>query len=299
MGIRTDLAIENIEIIDEKEGRGQKEQVEIPGVSVEEEEPDEGIKVFRVRVLNPQGAELLGKPEGEYITIEAPDIVGGETDRKLAMSRVVAGELSRMIPFNDKLKVLVIGLGNDQVTPDALGPRAAAKVRVTRHIFLLCDLDRDDEMACVSVLAPGVMASTGMETAELIQKAVTIARPDVILAIDALAARNLDRISTTVQINDTGISPGAGTGNMRKVLTRESVGAKVVAIGVPTVIDGATLVLDSLDGFLTDPEAAAAHLESRGLQTIVTSSQIDEVIADFSEVIANAINITLHPGIYS
>ena len=298
MGIRTDLAIENLEILDEN-GASEPEKLEIPGVKVDSFERDCGIRIFRVRVMDEQGAKLLGKPEGEYITIEIPGLAGGEAAQKDFASRVVSEELSRMIPFHDKLKVLVIGLGNDDVTPDALGPRTAAKVRVTRHIFLLCDMDRDEEMACVSVLAPGVMASTGMETAELIQKAVAIANPDVILAIDALAARSLDRISSTIQITDTGISPGAGTGNMRKQVTKESTGAKVVAIGVPTVIDAGTLILDALEGFLSDPKAAADHLAEKDASMIVISSAIDEVIADFSQVISDAINITLHPGIYS
>jgi len=298
LGIRTDLAIENVEILDENTA-SEQEKVEIPGVEVEDVSGNDGIRIFRVRVTGPRGAQILGKPEGEYITIEADGIVGGEDCWKETVARAAARELSRLIPFHDRLKALVIGLGNDEVTPDSLGPRTAAKVRVTRHIFLLCDMDHDEEMACVSVLTPGVMASTGMETAELIQKAVTIARPDVILAVDALAARNVDRISTTIQITNTGISPGAGTGNMRKQLTEASVGAKVVAIGVPTVIDANTLIMDSLGDFLSDPEGAAFHLEKKGAPMIVTSSQIDEVIADFSQVIADAINITLHPGIYS
>ncbi|MDD2216197.1 MAG: GPR endopeptidase, partial [Eubacteriales bacterium] len=123
--------------------------------------------------------------------------------------------------------------------------------------------------------------------------------PEVVIAVDALAARNVDRISTTIQITDTGISPGSGTGNMRKDLTEKSLGTKVIAIGVPTVIDSKTLILDSLDGLLKSPQKALEHLEKNGESMIVTTSDIDQVIFDFSEVIANGINSTLHPGIYS
>ena len=154
-------------------------------------------------------------------------------------------------------------------------------------------------MGCVSALSPGVMGTTGMETAELIKSAVSIVKPEVVIAVDALAARNVERISTTIQLTDTGISPGAGTGNMRKDLTEKSLGTKVVAIGVPTVIDSTTLILDSLEGLLKDPNGAYQHIEKKGESMIVTTSDIDQVIMDFSEVIANGINSTLHPGIYS
>ena len=151
----------------------------------------------------------------------------------------------------------------------------------------------------MSALIPGVMYTTGMESAELIRSAVEIAKPEVVIAVDALAARSVDRISSTIQITDTGISPGAGTGNMRKDLTEKSLGTRVIAIGVPTVIDSKTLILDNLAGYLKKPEEAERHIEKNGHSMIVTTTDIDQIIADFSEVIANGINNTLHPGIYS
>lgn len=296
MGVRTDLAIENKEMYD-SENKGKN--VEIPGVSVDVEEKGEGIKVTRIGVLDEYGSKVMGKPEGNYITIEVTDVVDGEEERKTAAAHAVAEELKKLISFHYHLKVLVIGLGNDQVTPDALGPSTASKVKVTRHLFLIYDADGDEEIGCVSMINPGVMGSTGMETAELIKNAAEIADPEVIIAIDALAARNIERISTTIQISDTGISPGAGTGNMRKQLNEKTIGRKVIAIGVPTVIDSKTLIMDSLSGFLTDPAGAEAYMESNGQPMIVTSSDIDQVVKDFSDIIASAINITLHPGIYS
>ena len=180
-----------------------------------------------------------------------------------------------------------------------MGPVTVSKVKVTRHIFIVTGAKGDDHVGCVSALSPGVMGTTGMETAELIKSAVSIVKPEVVIAIDALAARNVDRISTTIQLTDTGISPGSGTGNMRKDLTERTLGTKVVAIGVPTVIDSTTLILDNLEGYLKDPRGAYEHISKKGESMIVTTSDIDQVILNFSEVIANGINSTLHPGIYS
>lgn len=300
MNIRTDLAIENKEMYD---ANNQNEQIEISGVEVDTDHYDDNINVTRIKITDKHGSVALSKPIGNYITIEVEGLIDGNDVLKVglkeAVTKVVAQELKKLIRFHYNLKVLVIGLGNDKVTPDALGPYTVSKVKVTRQFFLIYEADGDEEMSCVSGFIPGVMGSTGMESAELIKNAADIAKPEVILVVDALAARNVERISTTIQISDTGIAPGSGTGNMRKELTKDTLGTKVIAIGVPTVIDSRTLILDSLSGFLTDPAAAENYMESNGQDMIVTSTDIDQVIKDFSDIIANAINITLHPGIYS
>lgn len=295
MNFRTDLAIESKEMIDEENnGEGK----EISGVSVEEHQIDEGVNVVRIQIMDDNGSKAMGKPIGNYITIEVKDLVDGSEERKQVASKALEEELSRLIDFHENLKVLLIGLGNEKVTPDSLGPNTVSKIKVTRHMFLFTD-NMDPNVSCVSALIPGVMGTTGMETAELIKGAVSIAKPEVVIAIDALAARNIDRISTTIQMTDTGISPGAGTGNMRKDLTEASLGTRVIAIGVPTVIASETLILDTLSGFLNDPASAQEHIEKNGESMIVTTSDIDQVIFDFSEVIANGINSAVHPGIYS
>ncbi len=294
MSFRTDLAIENKEMYDESRGnRG-----EIPGVSVDVQEYSDRIKITRITVLDETGSRIMGKERGSYITIEAEDAAGAEEKEKSEIAGAVAAELKKLIPFHYHLRVLVAGLGNESITPDSLGPHTVEKVRITRHYFLMFNADGDEEMACVSGIAPGVTGSTGLETAEIIRKAAEIAEPDVIIAIDSLAARNVSRISSTIQISDTGISPGAGMGNMRTALNEDTLGVKVVAIGVPTVIDARTLILDSLDGYLTNTVAADAFVRSRGLNMIVTSTEIDQVIHDFSDIIAEAINLTVHPGVY-
>ena len=293
MAFRTDLAIENKEMYDESRGN----QGEIPGVGVDIQDYSDKVKVTRITVKDEVGSRIMGKPCGSYITIEAEDIVGAEKKEKKEVACAVAEELKRLIAFDYHLKVLVVGLGNDKITPDSLGPHTAGKVKITRHFFLMFDADGDEEMACVSGIIPGVTGSTGLETAEMIKKAAEIAKPDVIIAIDSLAARNLERISSTIQISDTGISPGAGTGNMRTALNRETLGIKVVAIGVPTVIDAKTLIIDSLDGYLENADSAENFVDERGIRMIVTSTEIDQVIEDFSDIIAEAINRTVHPGL--
>ncbi len=296
MKFRTDLAIENKEMYDSE---NKEKKIEISGVEVETENFEDLIDITRIKITDEHGSKALSKPMGNYITLEIGGIIDSSQEIKDKAARALSIELKRLIKFHNKLKVLIIGLGNDKVTPDSLGPYTVSKVRVTRHYFLMYDADSADDMSCVSGFIPGVMGSTGMETADLIMSAVKIAKPEVIIAIDALAARNLNRISTTLQISDTGISPGSGTGNMRKELTEKTLGTKVVAIGVPTVIDSKTLILDSLAGFLKDSDGAENYMEENGMEMIVTSTDIDQVIKDFSDVIADGINITLHPGIYS
>lgn len=241
----------------------------------------------------------MEKPMGDYITIEAEGIIDEADLVKENVERAVAEELKELIKFHYQLKVLVVGLGNSKVTPDSLGPAVAAKVRVTRHLFIIFDADGDDEMSSVSCIVPGVTATTGMETADLVRKAVEIAKPDVVLVIDSLAARNIERVSTTIQITDTGISPGAGMGNTRVGINEETIGVKVVAIGVPTVIDATTIVRDALADHTESAEQIESYIEKFNEQMIVTSTDIDMIIKEFSDIIAGGINKTLHPGIYS
>lgn len=293
---RTDLAIENREMF--QEGSGNKEK-QIPGVAVESDGYGDDVEVTRITIEDEKGSQIMNKPQGKYITVEIKNGVNGVEEVKKMASQAVAVELAKLIPFHYYLKVMVIGLGNEKVTPDSLGPHTVSKIRVNRHLFLHYEVEGDPEQSNVSALNPGVMASTGIESGDLISKAAEISNPEVILVVDALAARNINRINTTIQITDTGIAPGAGMGNNRKELTEKSMGKRVVAIGVPTVIDAGTMVLDSLAEYLSDPAKAEDYIEKAGLSMIVTPSDIDQVIHDFSGIISDAINIALHPGIYS
>lgn len=294
MKYRTDLAIERKEILDEE----AKGACSLEGVSMQKIDYDEGIIATRIRITNPAGAAMMEKPMGSYITIEAEGIPEEKDGIKEKVEKAVAEELRQLIQFHYHLKVLVAGLGNRMVTPDSLGPQVASRIRVTRHLFIMFEADGDDEMSNVSCIAPGVMATTGMETADIVKKAVEVSEPELVIVIDSLAARSIERVSTTIQITDTGISPGAGMGNNRMGINEETLGVKVIAIGVPTVIDATTIIRDALIENMESAQKIDAYIEKYDQQMIVTSTDIDMLIKDFSDVIANGINKVLHPGIY-
>ena len=194
----------------------------------------------------------------------------------------------------------MVGLGNEKVTPDSLGPHTVDKIKITSHLFEIFEADGDWEMANVSGFNPSVTGITGIETADVIEKITGLVKPDAVIVVDSLAAKNLKRMSTTIQISDTGIEPGAGMGNRRKAIIKDTLGCKVIAIGVPTGIDSRTLIAEAAEEIEgPDLEKTRSYLENRKMDMIVTSTDIDEIIKDFSDIISNGINITLHPGIYS
>ena len=312
MKYRTDLAVECQEMLDaarSSAGRdGERAAGKPPeagrltaaGYEVRKRAAGDDIEITEIVIDSPQGAELLGKGEGTYVTIEARGIIEQRDGVKERTARVLAEELQKMIPFRYDLKTLVVGLGNEKVTPDSLGPHTVDKVKITAHLFEIFGADGDWETSNVSGFNPSVTGVTGMETADLIAKVVSLVKPDAVLIVDSLAARNVERLSTTIQLCDSGIEPGAGMGNRRKAISQATLGCKVVAIGVPTVIDSRTLIAEASEIIASwDAEATEKYLQSRSFDMIVTSTDIDQIIKDFSDVIANAINITLHPGIYS
>ena len=295
MKFRTDLAIERKDMLDSEKGG----ETEHEGVAVEKYSFDDDIKCTKIQILNEDGAKELGKPKGTYITLEVSGLLDDLPEIKERAGHALASELKKLIPFHYYLKVLVAGVGNEDVTPDALGPRAADKVRVTRHLFHMFGADGDEDCSCVSCLVPGVTGMTGIETAELIKQAVEITKPEVVIIIDSLAARSIERVSTTIQINDTGIEPGSGMGNMRKALNKDYLGCEVISIGVPTVIDAATIIREALEVHMDDALQIEEYIRAHHQELIVTSTDIDQLIKDFSDIISNGINKTLHPGIYS
>ena len=255
--IRTDLALE------EKE-RFESDQVEVQGVVLEEEyDKEREIRVTTVRIETENGAKTMGKPVGTYLTIEAPNLSSPDEGIHREVSEELAKYLievmKKIIPEREHDKeVLVIGLGNRQATPDALGPYVADNLNVTRHIVKeYGKYAALEEMNCVvSAIVPGVMAQTGMETAEIIKGVVRETKPDLLIVIDALAARNSRRLNRTIQIADTGINPGSGVGNYRNAITKETIGVPVIAIGVPTVVDAVTIVSDTMENLLSALETS-------------------------------------------
>lgn len=311
--VRTDLAIEARELYK------KEKEIEIPGVEVDRDE-SENYSVTRVKVLDDIGEKRMGKKKGSYITIESPALKRADQDLKDEISKILAKELKTLINPDKFTKTLIVGLGNRNVTPDALGPKVVEKVLVTRHFFKAYNKTEDETMANVSAISPGVMGLTGIETGEIIKGIVEKTNPDLVIAIDALASRKLERVSATIQISDTGINPGSGVGNSRKGLDKDYLGVPVVAIGVPTVVDAATMVNDTIDLMVSQMKEHATkgnefykmlediegdekyHMIKEVLQpysanVMVTPKEVDDIINDLCQIISNGLNISLHPGI--
>lgn len=279
--VRTDLALETKEKFEE-------DNVELKGVRVKEEERGENIKITEVVIETENGAKAMGKPKGIYTTIEAPEMADGEEGYHREISKVLAEVLKTMMPQGEKeeLSILVVGLGNREVTPDALGPKVVDNMLITRHViqeFGKYALG-EEHSNLISSIVPGVMAQTGMESVEIVRGVMKEAQPDYIVAVDALAARSVKRLNRTIQITNTGINPGSGVGNHRHALNRESMGVPVIAIGIPTVVDAATIVNDAISGFY---EEADCTLNS----FFVTPKDIDESIKRLSFTVSEGLNL--------
>lgn len=256
-GIRTDLALEDKE-------RFESDNVEIQGVILEEQYDEENeIRQTTVKIETENGAKVMRKPVGTYITIEAPDMAVPDEDYHKEVSEILSEHLEKFIKKEvtkekEDISILIVGLGNRKVTPDALGPYVVDNLNITRHIFREYGKYAlaDDKKYFISAIVPGVMAQTGMETVEIIRGIIDETAPDVVIAIDALAARSSRRLNRTIQIADTGIHPGAGVGNHRNGITRDTVGIPVIAIGVPTVVDAATIVNDTMENLIAAMETS-------------------------------------------
>lgn len=281
--VRTDLALEARESIRDGEG-------EIRGVSVEESYDKENeIRITKVIIGTKNGAKAMRKPMGTYITLEAPGMIEPEENYHQEISAALAKQLRDIIPDSQKEQsVLVVGLGNRDVTADALGPNVADNLFVTRHVVKEYGKAayNKSQMHMVSSIVPGVMAKTGMESAEIIKGVVEQTEPDVLIVVDALAARSTKRLNRTIQITNTGIHPGSGVGNHRNALTQESLGVPVIAVGVPTVVDAATIVNDATQG-KTDGKLTELN------NMYVTSKDVDYQIKQISHIICDAINEAL------
>ncbi|MCT8976261.1 GPR endopeptidase [Clostridium sp. CX1] len=310
--IRTDLAVEAKEIY-------QRQNSNIPGVESEEKEEGD-VKVTIVKILNDVGARAMGKPEGTYVTIDMPKFTHYDGDTMDEVSTVLGKTLSEMINLDDSMTALVVGLGNWNITPDALGPKVVSKLMVTRHLKQLIPDQIDEGIRPVCAIAPGVLGLTGMETGEIIRGIVDKIKPNLIVCIDALASRKMERVNTTIQIGDTGISPGSGVRNKRMEISEKTLGIPVIAIGVPTVVDAATMANDTIDMVLDEMVAQSTkgsefydmlksidkNEKQRMIQSLlepyvgnlmVTPKEVDVVVESVSKVIANGINIALQPAL--
>lgn len=304
---RTDLALERRDLYK----KANNIENEVDGIETEEEKVDEDIKITRVKVLNENGENAIGKKVGNYITIDINNLkIAGEEQIQKA-SEALTKELKELLKkhIEEQEPLLVVGLGNLYVTPDALGPKVVQDIDITRHILQYMPEALDKNTRPVSAISPGVLGTTGIETLEILKGIVDNIKPKLLIIIDALASRSIERISSTVQIADTGIIPGAGVGNTRKELSIETLGIPVVAIGIPTVVEAATIAADSLDLFIQKVQEQAKSndflnqlqeedkyemikevLAPNDYNFIVTPKEIDELIENMKDIVARGIN---------
>jgi spore protease len=259
----------------------------------------------RVTILNEEGEKAIGKKKGIYVTIEAQQLARGDMELDEHCSFALANEIRNMAGDALNGVVLVVGLGNRMVTPDALGPAVCDQVFVTRHVHEYAPEGIDERLGNVSAIAPGVLGITGIETGEVIEGVVERMKPSLVIAVDSLASRSLERVRTTIQIANTGIAPGAGIGNKRKALDQETLGVPVLALGVPLVVYAATVAQDLMETAMNKTPADVntrpgmqrileAMMDVEGADMIVTPKEIDKVVEDVARIIADALNISLH-----
>lgn len=292
--IRTDLAVEARE-------RFTEDHVEVRGVEVREDYNEEkDIRTTVVKITTENGARAMGRPQGTYITIESEGLSAPDEDYHREVSEELSRHLRRLIGLEKEKSVLVVGLGNQGITADSLGPEVIGNLHMTRHLIREYGLKSTEKetLHAISGIIPGVMGQTGMETSEIVEGIVEITRPDVVIAVDALAARSTRRLNRTIQITDTGITPGSGVGNHRNGLTEENLKVKVIGIGVPTVVDAATIVHDSMAHLLEALDEAeqkefleemiSPHLHGM----FVTPKDVDETIKYLSFTISEGLNMT-------
>lgn len=282
MAFRTDLAVEAIE--------NHKTAAALPHVR-QSDRMLEGFAVHEVRILSEDAAREIGKPQGRYLTLELDALIRREEDAFPRACKALSTLLRELLPRPNDGPVLIAGLGNRMITPDAIGPQTADHVIATRHLVAQSPAIFVDWRP-VSALAPGVLGQTGVETGEVICGVLDRVRPAAVIAVDALAAGRLSRLLRTVQLADTGITPGAGVGNARAALNKETLGVPVIAVGVPTVVDGATLAHE-ISSQLGQPACEA--LDDLSQPVMITTRDIDREVADISRMIGYAVNMALHP----
>lgn len=307
---RTDLASERRDIYKQANSL----ENEIDGIESEKEEINENLKIERVKITNEEGEKAIGKPKGNYITIDVKELKIAQDDEIEKAAEVLAEELKKIVDLHvdKKGEVLIVGLGNIYVTPDSLGPKVINEIEVTRHIIKYLPQYVEVGTREISAVSPGVLGTTGIETVEILKGIVDNIKPKLLIVIDALASRSIERISSTVQISDTGIVPGAGVGNIRNEISINTLGIPVIAIGIPTVVETAVLVNDSLDLFiekLQDEANSNDYLNNLKKQDnyeeikevlipnnynlIVTPKEIDDLIENMKDIVSKGINYAL------
>ncbi len=306
---RTDLAVERNDIYK----KVNNIQSEIDGIEIENESREE-TDISRVKIINEDGENKLGKPIGNYITLDVKNIKLADDEKIEQIAEVLADELRKVIGehVTDTEDILVVGLGNMYVTPDALGPKVIPHIEITRHILEYMPKVMPEDTRPVSAISPGVLGTTGIETMEVLKGIVDNIHPQLLIVIDALASRSIERISSSIQIADTGIVPGAGVDNKRKEISNKTLGIPVIALGIPTVVDLASITNDCINLFIDNLQQKAISnsylnelkekdnyeeikeaLIPKDYNMIVTPKEIDKLIENMSKIISKGINMAL------
>lgn len=308
---RTDLALERRDLYN----KAHNIEKDIDGIETEEEKVNDDITISRVKVTNEKGEEAIGKPIGSYITIDVKNFNIAQNEEIQQASEALTKELKVLLEkhIDAKGPILVVGLGNIYVTPDALGPKVINEIDITRHLLQYMPEALDENTREVSAVSPGVLGTTGIETLEILKGIVDNTKPKLVIVIDALASRSIERISSSVQLADTGIVPGAGVDNTRKEITVNTLGIPVIAIGIPTVVEAATIAADSLtlliqkvqeqgesNDFLNKLQEEDKYqvikevLAPEEYNFIVTPKEIDGLIEKMKDVVARGINFAIN-----
>lgn len=306
VNFRTDMAVERNDMYKKQNGQ-------IDGVEVQNEEK-ENIKITRVKITNEEGEKALNKPKGNYITLDIKNIKTIDNEQIEKISDNLAEELRNIIKehISDTEDILIVGLGNLYVTPDALGPKVVPEIEITRHILEYMPKAMPEDTRPVSAISPGVLGTTGIETMEILKGIVENVKPKMLIVIDALATRSIERISSSIQIADTGIVPGAGVNNTRKEISQKILGIPVIALGIPTVVDLASITNDCIDLFIENLQQKAMSndylnklreqdnyeeikeaLVPKDYNMIVTPKEIDKLIENMSKIVATGINMAM------
>lgn len=299
--IRTDLAIETREVYK----KAEKIEDEISGIETSIENVSENFVITNVKILNEDGANALGKPIGNYYTLEAENLHMGIESITMKAEEKICEILKKLMNLSENDSVLVVGLGNEEVTPDSIGPKVVTNIDVTSHLIKYVPQYIKEGTRAVSAIVPGVLGTTGIETSEIIKAIVEKVKPNVVIVVDALAARNIKRIKNTIQIADTGIAPGSGVGNNRQRIDKDLLGISVIAVGVPTVVDSKTIVSDVIESIIEKENITIDKKKEYynfienmlpGIEnnSMVTPNEIDEVATNISKIIANGINMALN-----
>ena len=311
LNFRTDLALERRDLYIKVNDNLSK----IDGIESEEENINENLTITRVRITNDNGTKAIGKPIGNYTTIDVKNLNSNTDDNIQTCAEVLTTELRKILEkhIDEKSEILVVGLGNMYVTPDSLGPKVINEIDITRHLIKYLPQYIDEDTREVSAISPGVLGTTGIETIEILKGIVQNINPKLIIVIDALASRSIERISSSIQISDTGITPGAGVDNKREKINEKNLGIPVIAIGIPTVVELATLISDGIDIFINSLqnksksneylnslkendkyEEVKEALNIGDYNMIVTPKEIDDLIEKMKYIVARGINYAVN-----